>query len=136
MFIQHEHVQQRHLLNKLLKLGVHLLIDDFVTGYSSLSYLHDLPVQQVKIDRIFLARAANNDQRPQLFAGIASLAQNLGLQVVAEGVETRAELALAQPHGCDLVQGLLLGGPMSAEAVCACFGAANVNWFAPALQRV
>ena len=136
VLIQHEHAQHRHLLNKLEELGVHLSIDDFGTGYSSLSYLHDLPVHQVKIDRMFLARSANNDKRTQLFAGIVSLAHNLGLQVVAEGVETSAELALAQLYGCDLVQGFLLGGPMSAEAVCARFGAVNVNWPASALLRV
>ena len=93
--VHHEHAQHQHLLRELAALGIGLSIDDFGSGYSSLGYLHDLPVDQVKIDRAFLAEAANDPKRGQLFGGIVTLAYNLGLVVVAEGVETTAELALA-----------------------------------------
>lgn len=132
VLIHHEHAQHRNLLNGLADLGVNLSIDDFGTGYSSLSYLHDLPVHQVKIDRMFLARAGKDQKRADLFAGIVSLAHNLGLSVVAEGVETSAELALAQLHDADFVQGFHLAHPMPADVVCESFDAIDPHWPDPA----
>ncbi|MFT4658329.1 MAG: EAL domain-containing protein (putative c-di-GMP-specific phosphodiesterase class I) [Candidatus Aldehydirespiratoraceae bacterium] len=121
MLIQPEHARHRNLLDELVELGVHLSIDDFGTGYSSLSYLHDLPVDQVKIDRIFLDRVSKDQKRADLVAGIVSLAHNLGLRAVAEGVETSAELASTQLRGADFVHGLYLARPQPSDAVCGSF---------------
>ncbi|MFT6290629.1 MAG: diguanylate cyclase (GGDEF)-like protein [Ilumatobacter sp.] len=128
VLIQPEHARHRNLLGGLVELGVNLSIDDFGTGYSSLSYLHDLPVGQVKIDRMFLDRASKDQKRADLFAGIVSLAHNLGLSVVAEGVETSAELALAQLHGADFVQGFYLARPQPSDVVCGRFDTVDPHW--------
>jgi diguanylate cyclase (GGDEF)-like protein len=108
-------VEQIELLRRL---GVRFAIDDFGTGYSSLSHLQNLPVDIVKIDRSFI-----KDLQPgavgctTLVRGIIALAHNLGLQVVAEGVETAEQLALLNTLGCDLNQGFFLHRPMSVEAL-------------------
>jgi len=102
----------------LRRLGVRFAIDDFGTGYSSLSHLQSLPVDCVKIDRSFI-----KDLEPEaagcttLVRGIIALAHNLGLQVVAEGVETAQQLALLNTLGCDVNQGFFLHRPMSVEAL-------------------
>jgi EAL domain-containing protein (putative c-di-GMP-specific phosphodiesterase class I) len=102
----------------LRRLGVRFAIDDFGTGYSSLSHLQNLPVDCVKIDRSFI-----KDLEPgaegctTLVRGIIALAHNLGLQVVAEGVETAQQLALLKTLGCDINQGFFLHRPMSEEAL-------------------
>ena len=105
-------------IGMLRRLGVRFAIDDFGTGYSSLSHLRNLPVDCVKIDRSFI-----KDLEPgaegctTLVRGIIALAHNLGLQVVAEGVETAQQLALLNTLGCDINQGFFLHRPMSAEAL-------------------
>ena len=102
----------------LRRMGVRFAIDDFGTGYSSLSHLQNLPVDCVKIDRSFI-----KDLQPgaegctTLVRGIIALAHNLGLQVVAEGVETAQQLALLKTLGCDINQGFYLHRPMSVEAL-------------------
>ncbi|MFT4617149.1 MAG: diguanylate cyclase (GGDEF)-like protein [Minisyncoccia bacterium] len=136
VLVHHEHAQHQHLLQELAALGIGLSIDDFGSGYSSLSYLHDLPVDYVKIDRAFLAEAANDEKRGRLFGGIVTLAHKLGLVVVAEGVETTAELALAQRCGCDLVQGFYLDSPKHPEVVSSRFGRLHSHWSELALQIV
>lgn len=102
----------RSLLHMLADMGVHLSIDDFGTGYSALSYLHELSFDQLKIDRSFISCAHENQRRRQLFSGVASLGRTLGLEVVAEGVETAAELEIAREAGCGVVQGYLLARPL------------------------
>jgi diguanylate cyclase (GGDEF)-like protein len=108
-------VEQIELLRRL---GVRFAIDDFGTGYSSLSHLQNLPVDCVKIDRSFI-----KDLEPgaegctTLVRGIIALAHNLGLRVVAEGVETAQQLALLNTLGCDINQGFFLHRPMSVEAL-------------------
>ena len=102
----------RGLLHTLAEMGVHLSIDDFGTGYSALSYLHELSFDQLKIDRSFVARAHENQRRLQLFSGVASLGRTLGLEVVAEGIESAAELEIAREAGCGVVQGYLVGRPL------------------------
>jgi diguanylate cyclase (GGDEF)-like protein len=126
--VNHEHAQHQHLLHELAAFGIGLSIDDFGSGHSSFGYLHDLPVDQVKIDRAFLAEAANDQKRGQLFGGIVALAHNLGLVVVAEGVETSAEFVLAQQHGCDLVQGFYLDSPKHPDVVSSRFGRLHSRW--------
>ncbi|MEM9520669.1 MAG: EAL domain-containing protein [Actinomycetota bacterium] len=128
IIVQHEDGQHRELLDELIDLGIVLSIDDFGTGYSSLSYLHNLPVHQVKIDRMFVSGAANDPKQAQLYAGVIALAQNLGLEVVTEGVETADELRLARAVGTDLVQGFHLGRAMPADSVADLFGTESAPW--------
>ncbi|MEZ5383157.1 MAG: EAL domain-containing protein [Microthrixaceae bacterium] len=99
-------------LKRLSELGVRLAIDDFGTGYCSLSYLHHLPFDQLKIDRAFVSNIDLNPRHRELFAGIVSLGQSLGLEVVVEGVERVEELEVVAELGADIVQGYLLGHPI------------------------
>lgn len=99
------------------KLGVSMSIDDFGTGYSSLSYLRRLPVDALKIDRSFIAELASSGSSLPLIRTIIVLAHNMGLTVVAEGVETREQLNILRSLGCDKVQGYLFGEPVPATAV-------------------
>eukprot|EP01032_Pedospumella_encystans_P030875 gene30875-34846_t len=92
--------------------GVNFALDDFGTGYSSLSYLQRLPISQLKIDRSFVAGITESDRDAALVRSIRTLARDLNLATVAEGVETPAQLALLQDIGCDLFQGWLFGRPM------------------------
>src|SRR4029434_4040714 len=81
------------MLSQLRTLGVQLSIDDFGTGYSSLSYLHRFPVNTLKIDRSFISRMSAGDENTEIVRTIMTLANNLGMDVVAEGVETQKQLA-------------------------------------------
>jgi diguanylate cyclase (GGDEF)-like protein len=108
----------RDALRGLRQLGVELWIDDFGAGHANLGYLQRLSCDVVKIDRSFLQR---HDKRRQLLGGMIALAQACGLRVVVEGVETAEDDALLQDLGCDLLQGFLLGVPMSAERLRASF---------------
>jgi diguanylate cyclase (GGDEF)-like protein len=102
-------------LLQLRKLGVHLSIDDFGTGYSSLSYLHRFPVNTLKIDRSFIGRMAKGDENAEIVRTICTLANNLGMEVVAEGVETREQLELLRSLKCEYGQGYLFSKPVDAE---------------------
>ncbi len=104
-------------MKRLRELGVSLSIDDFGTGYSSLNYLRQLPVHNLKIDRSFLAEMSSLSTSVPLIQTIVVLAHNLGLSVVAEGVETAEQLEWLRSIGCDKVQGHFLGYPMPADAV-------------------
>jgi len=104
-------------LQGLKSLGVGLSVDDFGTGYSSLSYLKNLPIDVLKIDRSFVRDIGTGSEAEDgiLAAAIISLGHALHLQVIAEGVETDAQLHFLKRHGCDQVQGFLYGEPVSAE---------------------
>jgi diguanylate cyclase (GGDEF)-like protein/PAS domain S-box-containing protein len=102
-------------LGRLKDLGVQLAIDDFGTGYSSLSYLGRFPVDTVKIDRAFVSRLGADAQGGPLVAAIVAMASALGLDVIAEGVETDGQLELLKAMQCNRAQGFLLGRPISAE---------------------
>jgi diguanylate cyclase (GGDEF)-like protein/PAS domain S-box-containing protein len=95
------------MLNRLRELGVRLSMDDFGTGYSSLGYLHRFPLDLVKIDRSFVRRMDRDARSAQLVHAIVSLARNLRVRVVAEGVETPGQLAALRGMGCDYAQGFL-----------------------------
>jgi len=102
-------------LRKLNELGLRLSIDDFGTGYSSLSMLRQLPLSEIKIDKSFVDNMIANPQDQVIVASTISLAHNLGLEVVAEGVETSAQMAALQALGCDVVQGYLIAEPIAYE---------------------
>ncbi|WP_084645689.1 bifunctional diguanylate cyclase/phosphodiesterase [Marinimicrobium agarilyticum] len=101
-------------LERLHELGVSLSIDDFGTGYSSLAYLKRLPVQTLKIDFSFVRQMLDDEQDEIIVNSTIHLAHNLGLNVVAEGVESEALLLRLQEMGCDLAQGFHIGRPMPA----------------------
>jgi diguanylate cyclase (GGDEF)-like protein len=105
------------LLHKLRDLGVRLSVDDFGTGYSSLSYLQRLPVQEVKIDRSFIAALSQERENVAIVRAIVDLGRHLGLEVVAEGVEDAATWDLLTSMNCDLVQGWHLARPMPTDAL-------------------
>ena len=106
----------RLVMQQVRDLGVHLALDDFGTGYSSLLYLKGLPIDRLKVDRSFVSGLGTAGQDPTIVSTVVDLAHRLGLQVVAEGVETEAELRAVGEMGCDEVQGYLLGRPGPAGA--------------------
>ena len=103
--------ESRETLIRLRKLGISVAIDDFGTGYSSLSYLKELPVDTLKIDRHFVHAIGQTQGDGELAAAIVAMGRTLGLSVVAEGIESRAQLEFLRASGCDLGQGFLLGRP-------------------------
>jgi diguanylate cyclase (GGDEF)-like protein len=103
------------VLSQLKELGVSLAIDDFGTGYSSLSYLSRLPVANLKIDKSFVMNMDNNENDAVIVRSTIDLGRNLGLRVIAEGVETEQALTQLADLGCDLAQGYLLSRPIPAD---------------------
>jgi EAL domain-containing protein (putative c-di-GMP-specific phosphodiesterase class I) len=101
-------------LARLRELGVRIAIDDFGTGFSSLSYLRRLPVDVLKIDRSFVTDLAAGGSSRSLIASILELARTLGLEVVAEGVETESQRRVLADLGCGLAQGYLFAPPRPA----------------------
>lgn len=114
-------VQQRELAEDMLvelrSHGVRLAMDDFGTGYSSLSCLQEYPFDTIKIDRAMTSNINRGRGYSALLHAVVSLADNLGLEVIAEGIETIDQLVLLQALGCGYGQGFLLGKPMSADGV-------------------
>jgi len=106
-----------NVLNRLKQIGVKLSIDDFGTGYSSLSILHRLPFDSLKIDRSFVYSVGENGEDSEILQTIISLAKNLKMRVIAEGIETETQLHLLQNLGCDYGQGYLLSRPQVAENI-------------------
>jgi EAL domain-containing protein (putative c-di-GMP-specific phosphodiesterase class I) len=105
------------VLGSLRRLGVSLLMDDFGTGYSSLSYLHSFPLDVLKIDRSFVGRMTEGEQPLQIVRTIIELARVLGMDVVAEGIETREQYHLLRDLGCRFGQGFLFARPLPVETV-------------------
>lgn len=102
------------VLGSLRRLGVSLLMDDFGTGYSSLSYLHSFPIDVLKIDRSFVSRMTEGEQPLQIVRTIVELARVLGMDVVAEGIETPEQYRLLKDLGCRFGQGYLFSRPVPA----------------------
>ena len=108
----------QEVLISLRRLGVSLLMDDFGTGYSSLHHLHALPFDVLKIDRSFVSRMTGGSEQPlQIVRTIVELARVLGMDVVAEGIETQEQYALLRQLGCRFGQGFLFSRPVTAETI-------------------
>jgi diguanylate cyclase (GGDEF)-like protein len=105
------------VLDRLAELGVRLSIDDYGTGYSSLSYIMRLPVQELKIDQSFISRMASDEEISTIVRSTIDLGHNLGLKVVAEGVEDLSVWNMLRSLGCDDAQGFFMSRPLSADAL-------------------
>ncbi len=103
------------VMGQLRELGVGLSVDDFGTGYSSLSYLSTLPITSLKIDRSFVARLEDESKDTEVVKAVITLGQALGKTVIAEGIETPAQLAQLRRLGCEFGQGYLLARPLTPE---------------------
>jgi EAL domain-containing protein (putative c-di-GMP-specific phosphodiesterase class I) len=110
------------MLEQLRELGVQLAMDDFGTGYSSLSNLHRFPINTLKIDRSFITRMVENSENAEIVRTISGLAQNLGMNVVAEGVETHEQLEILRGLKCEFGQGYLFSKPVDSGAAEAFIG--------------
>ena len=107
--------QHAAALQVLRDSGVRIQIDDFGTGYSSLSYLRELPIDTLKIDRSFINHVDENPADQAIVSAILAMARSLGLRVVAEGIETAAQLEVLDRHGCEVAQGFFFSRPLPAE---------------------
>ena len=108
--------QAARLLNELKSLGMGIVIDDFGTGYSSLAYLKKFPIDKLKIDRSFVRDLESDKSDREITLAVIALSHNLGLRVVAEGVETQTQLDFMHRHKCDYVQGFYYSKPMRGDA--------------------
>jgi EAL domain-containing protein (putative c-di-GMP-specific phosphodiesterase class I) len=102
-------------LRTLQKRGVQVAVDDFGTGYSSLSYLRKFPIDALKVDQSFVRQITTGGDDAAIVTAVISMARSLKLRVVAEGVETQAEIDFLQAHQCDEAQGYYFSGPVSAQ---------------------
>jgi EAL domain-containing protein (putative c-di-GMP-specific phosphodiesterase class I) len=103
------------VLGRLDVMGIRLAVDDFGTGYSSLAYLRQLPLTEIKIDKSFVTTMDASSDDEVIVRSIIDLGRNLGLEVVAEGVETADVLSRLASLGCGLAQGYLISRPMPAD---------------------
>ena len=109
------HGETAETLAGIRNAGVSIALDDFGTGYSSLQYLNSLPIDKIKIDRSFVQSMLSGDEHRRLVKGMLALAADLGMETVAEGIETDAEFQWLLEHGAVYGQGYYLGRPESAD---------------------
>ncbi|MFN3986316.1 MAG: EAL domain-containing protein [Rhodocyclaceae bacterium] len=125
-------------LHRLVGLGISLSLDDFGTGYSSLAYLKRLPIRRLKLDRSFVKDLPGDAEDAAIASAAISMARDLGIEIVAEGVETRAQLEYLAARGCHIMQGYLFSRPLDAAAFEARFpleGAeATPDWLLPGMR--
>jgi len=134
LLIQHFEMAQQ-FLQRLQDMHIEILLDDFGTGYSSLNYLHQFPLNTVKIDRSFVQQITSQKKSLQLLKGVQLLASNLGLKLVAEGIETQAQLQLLQGLSFEFGQGYLFGAPMPAEQASALLSGGRHLAFADSMPK-
>ena len=107
--------RSRQVLDGLRAIGVRLSVDDYGTGYSSLAYLQALPVDELKLDRGFVTHMSSDPRAAAIVRSTIELSHELGMQMVAEGVEDEAALSLLRDWGCDVAQGYHIARPMAAD---------------------
>jgi diguanylate cyclase (GGDEF)-like protein len=107
----------RTILDHLAESGMHIALDDFGTGFSSLSYIKNMPIHTIKIDRSFISNIRNNYDDTVIVTSTITLAHNLGMKVIAEGVETSEQLVYLKASGCDEVQGYFFSRPIPEDAI-------------------
>jgi diguanylate cyclase (GGDEF)-like protein/PAS domain S-box-containing protein len=122
-----DHLAAVEMLQQIKSLGIRLAIDDFGTGYSSLSYLHRFPLDTLKIDRSFISVMEEDGEGMEIARSIVPMANNLRLDVVAEGVETIQQVALLKKLECKYGQGYYFSRPLSAEGIAALL-AGDLSW--------
>jgi diguanylate cyclase (GGDEF)-like protein/PAS domain S-box-containing protein len=105
------------LLTVIRDLGINIALDDFGTGYSSLSYLKELPINTLKIDKSFIDNIVTNEREKAIVDGIIQLAQKIGLDVIAEGAETKGQIDLLQSMGCNQIQGYYYSQPLPSSEI-------------------
>jgi diguanylate cyclase (GGDEF)-like protein/PAS domain S-box-containing protein len=115
------------ILRMLRDRGIGIALDDFGTGYSALSYLRDLPVTAVKLDKSFLVGIPQHEQGAEVVSAVMALSHALGLEIIAEGVETEAQFAFLQAHHCDVMQGFLISEALAADAMADWLAHADAN---------
>ncbi len=115
------------VLHELKELGVMLALDDFGTGYSSLSYLKQFPVDIVKIDQVFIGDLTRDSTSRHIVSAVVSLAHSLGMEVVAEGVETVEQCAQVVALDCDFFQGFLTSRPLPSDVLSSFMSEAGVS---------
>ena len=103
------------ILRRLKSMGILIAMDDFGTGYSSMSYLQSFPFDKIKIDQSFIRQVETNPQSAAIVRAVIGLGHNLGMPVIAEGIETAEQLAFLLGAHCDEIQGYLIGRPMPIE---------------------
>ena len=116
------------VLNDLSEMGIALSVDDFGTGYTSLAYLKRLPINEIKIDKSLVSHITTNQSDDVIVKSIVELGRNLGLEVVAEGVEDKATWDRLASFGCDVAQGYYLADPMTPNEL--------VSWLEGAAQQI
>src|SRR6185437_12661001 len=122
--LMHDPTQAIRTLTGLKQSGVSVSVDDFGTGYSGLSYLKQLPLDSLKIARNFISNVTHDCDDAAIALAVINLAHNLGLQVVAEGVETEGQARFLAAHRCDFLQGFHFSRPLDAEA----YGKLEMSW--------
>jgi diguanylate cyclase (GGDEF)-like protein/PAS domain S-box-containing protein len=120
VFADHGEGRVRKALARFKEAGIRLAVDDFGTGYSSLGYLNDLPFDELKIDRCFVAGVHQAPEKARLLQGIIALGRGLGMSVIGEGAEEDGEIAMLRAYGCDLVQGFAYMRPETADDALRC----------------
>lgn len=115
--VMRDHAIATKTLQQLKALGIHLAIDDFGTGYSSLAYLKHFPVDALKVDRTFVWGLSDDPADYAIIRAVTNLAHELGLSVIAEGVETAAQARALRSAGIDMMQGFLYARPQPLEQI-------------------
>jgi EAL domain-containing protein (putative c-di-GMP-specific phosphodiesterase class I) len=124
-------VSPEHTIDELRRMGTKLCLDDFGTGYSSLTHIRRYPLSLIKIDRSFVTGVCDHAEDRAVIAAVLGMAAALGMEVVAEGVETVEQLRVLGDMGCDMVQGFLVTEPLAPAAVAGWLQANGSDWRRP-----